>query len=83
MYKEYGGQRDFEVKIKRMPCEPTPASWMTLLGASRIQEDINKGKQVSKHIFELDCGDASPYVALSNLYAIVGKMNDSESVVNS
>jgi pentatricopeptide repeat protein len=68
--------------LVKMPMQPIQLSWMTLLGASRIQVDIDRGKQVSQHIFELGCGDASPYVALSNLYAVVDRINDSESIGN-
>ncbi|KAH7426986.1 hypothetical protein KP509_10G025400 [Ceratopteris richardii] len=60
--------------LDSVPLQPTCVSYMTLLGAARIQMDICKGADVSQYLIELDSEDAAYYVAVANLYSLVGKI---------
>ncbi|KAJ7518408.1 hypothetical protein O6H91_21G067500 [Diphasiastrum complanatum] len=50
--------------------------WMTLLGASRIHGDMERGKCAAERLLELDPQNASAHVVLSNIYAAAGKWKD-------
>ncbi|XVF37095.1 hypothetical protein REPUB_Repub19eG0115900 [Reevesia pubescens] len=59
--------------IKRMPMKPNDVVWGALLGACRIHLDTNMVEQVVQEVgrvdHEMDSGDNSHYVLLSNIYA--------------
>jgi hypothetical protein len=50
-----------------MSCEPDVALWMTLLGASRVHRNVELGERIAKKVLELDPGNTSGYVVLSNM----------------
>ncbi|XP_020231318.1 pentatricopeptide repeat-containing protein At4g30700 [Cajanus cajan] len=56
--------------IRRMPVEPGPAVWGTLLGACMIHKDTNIARVASEKLFELDPGSVGYYVLLSNIYSV-------------
>ncbi|KAL3034399.1 hypothetical protein AAZX31_02G192000 [Glycine max] len=56
--------------IRRMPVEPGPAVWGTLLGACMIHKDTNLACVASERLFELDPGNVGYYVLLSNIYSV-------------
>ncbi|MCO5592856.1 hypothetical protein L7F22_046860 [Adiantum nelumboides] len=66
-----GQLEEAECLLNEAPLQPTSVSYMTLLGAAKVQMDVSKGGLVSKYLFELDMEDASCYVALANLYASI------------
>ncbi|KAL9326062.1 hypothetical protein ACSQ67_006707 [Phaseolus vulgaris] len=55
--------------IRRMPVEPGPAVWGTLLGACMIHKDTKIARMASERLFELDPGSVGYYVLLSNIYS--------------
>ena len=55
--------------IGRMPIEPGPAVWGTLLGACMIHKDTKIARMASERLFELDPGSVGYYVLLSNIYS--------------
>jgi pentatricopeptide repeat protein len=59
--------------IQTMPFQPNVAAWMALLGASRIHSDVGMGEHIAKQALEVDPGNATDYVLLSNIYAAAGK----------
>jgi hypothetical protein len=64
-----GHLQEAENMIKTMPCKPSLATWMALLGACRIHGDIEMGEYVAKKSLELEPENAAGYVLLSNIYA--------------
>lgn len=65
-----------EKLIRSMQCQPTAATWMTLLGACRVHLDIERAKFATERVAELDPENAAPYVMLSNIYAACGRWDD-------
>eukprot|EP01018_Ginkgo_biloba_P008630 Gb_28771 [translate_table: standard] len=66
--------------INKMPIEPNAAVWGSLLGSCRVHTNIELGKCVAEHLFELDPNNPAHYVTLSNIYATAGKWDDVEKV---
>ncbi|XP_020272281.1 pentatricopeptide repeat-containing protein At2g22410, mitochondrial-like, partial [Asparagus officinalis] len=64
-----GGQFDEAVAmIVSMPMKPDVVIWGAMLGACRIQGNIVVGKQVMKHVLELETYNGGLYVLLSNMF---------------
>lgn len=59
--------------ISKIPFEPTADIWGSLLGASRIHNNIELGECAAGHLFELDPHNAGHYVVMANIYAAAGK----------
>ncbi|KAL5727039.1 hypothetical protein ACHQM5_000275 [Ranunculus cassubicifolius] len=66
--------------IDSMPCKADALVWRTLLGACRVQGNMELGKVVTKRILDLDPHDPAAYVLLSNLYASTGQWDDVENI---
>ncbi|KAJ7560247.1 hypothetical protein O6H91_04G119800 [Diphasiastrum complanatum] len=64
---------DAHQMIKSMPCLPTGSVWMALLGACRLHGNLKLGEAAAERVIEVDPGNASGYVLLSNIYAAAGK----------
>ncbi|KAF9616367.1 hypothetical protein IFM89_029621 [Coptis chinensis] len=62
--------------INSMPFKAAALVWRTLLGACRVQGNMELGKLVAKHILDLDPHDPAAYILLSNLYASTGQWDD-------
>uniref|UniRef100_A0A7C9DRE0 DYW domain-containing protein n=1 Tax=Opuntia streptacantha TaxID=393608 RepID=A0A7C9DRE0_OPUST len=62
--------------IREMPIEPTAEVWKALLGACRMHKNVDLGAYAAERVFELDPNDSGPYVILSNIYALAGRMSD-------
>lgn len=61
--------------INSMPCKPTVASWMTLLGACRMHLDVELGEQAAEHVFKMDPENVAAFVSLCNIYSAAGMWN--------
>lgn len=59
---------------------PSALSWITLLGACRMNVDLDQAKRAAKHAFVLDPGNAIPYKLLSSIYSAAGRWNDAEKL---
>ncbi|XP_074563299.1 putative pentatricopeptide repeat-containing protein At3g13770, mitochondrial isoform X2 [Curcuma longa] len=62
--------------MKNMPYEPTSALWNSLLGACRLHAKISIGEFVAQKLLDIEPGNASNYVILSNIYAASGRWKD-------
>eukprot|EP01018_Ginkgo_biloba_P013233 Gb_05439 [translate_table: standard] len=66
--------------INKMPIKPDVTVWSCLLGACRMHSNVELGEHVAEKLFQLDPKNAAPYVLLSNIYAAVGRWDDSVNV---
>ncbi|KAK9153575.1 hypothetical protein Sjap_001055 [Stephania japonica] len=58
--------------IKRMPCRPNSALWVTLLGACRIHGNIDIGEWAAEKVLEMKPKNPGYYVLIANMYAAAG-----------
>lgn len=61
--------------VGRMPMEPNPIIWRTLISACRVHGELKLGESISKQLISNEPMHESNYVLLSNIY---GKMLDWE-----
>ncbi|KAH7387471.1 hypothetical protein KP509_16G024400 [Ceratopteris richardii] len=66
--------------IQGMPMSPTAATWMTLLGACKIHQNVERALFVAEKIFELEPTKATPYVLLYNIFSSAGRCEDAEHI---
>ncbi|MBA0699095.1 hypothetical protein Goari_000761 [Gossypium aridum] len=70
--------------IKRMPIKPNDVVWGALLGACRIHLDTNMVEQVMQEVGkvddDIDSGDNSHLVLLSNIYAASDRWETAEKM---
>ncbi|ONK71523.1 uncharacterized protein A4U43_C04F9520 [Asparagus officinalis] len=66
--------------IRSMPFEANHAVWGGLLGACAVHENVELGEIASKRLFELEPENTGNYVLLGNIYAAVGRWEDTESL---
>ncbi|KAI3686015.1 hypothetical protein L1987_79684 [Smallanthus sonchifolius] len=61
--------KEAENLITTMPFEASGSMYRALLGACRVQGDMETGKHVATKLLEIEPFDSSAYVLLSNIYA--------------
>lgn len=69
-----------EKLVLRMPLEPDPSIWGSLLGACRIHGNLDLGERVADRIFQLDPTQSGYYVLLSNIYAAKSRWDEVQKV---
>ncbi|GMH29374.1 hypothetical protein Nepgr_031217 [Nepenthes gracilis] len=62
--------------VDDMPFEPTAAIWGSLLGACKVQSNLQIGEFVGQQLLKIEPENAGNYVILSNLYASAGRWED-------
>ncbi|KAL1833815.1 hypothetical protein DCAR_0103940 [Daucus carota subsp. sativus] len=67
-------------QLKRIPFEPDSRVWNALLGVSRIHGNIEMGRMAAEHLVKLDPLSYAGYVALSSIYAALGKWESAENI---
>ena len=63
-----------------MPVKPNVAVWGSLLGSCITHMNIELGECVVDHVLKLEPKNAAHYVALSNIYVVVGRWSYVEKV---
>ncbi|RID58684.1 hypothetical protein BRARA_F01963 [Brassica rapa] len=58
--------------VQSMEMKPDSTIWRTLLGACRVQGNVELGERVISHLIELKAEEAGDYVLLLNTYSSVG-----------
>ncbi|KAG1331220.1 putative pentatricopeptide repeat-containing protein [Cocos nucifera] len=66
--------------IKDMPCEANGNLWCTLLGACKTYGEVEVGRLVADHLFDVDTGNIGNYVVMSNIFAADGRWDGVEQV---
>nr|GEW34569.1 hypothetical protein [Tanacetum cinerariifolium] len=66
--------------VNSMPFEPHSGVWGALLSASRTHCRLDLAEIAARHISELEPGNATPYVVLSDIYLFSKKKDDGELV---
>lgn len=66
--------------MKEMPFEPDSGIWGALLGACKIHSNLELGKVVAAHIFELEPHNFGNYLLLSSIYDSMGKQSEEEGI---
>ncbi|XP_068321856.1 pentatricopeptide repeat-containing protein At5g48910-like [Pyrus communis] len=65
-----------EELILNMPIQPDDVTWKALLGACKMQGNIDMGKRVAEILMDLAPRDSGSYIALSNMYASLGNWEE-------
>ncbi|MCL7027051.1 hypothetical protein MKW94_003393 [Papaver nudicaule] len=60
--------------------EPSSSVYASLLGACRLHLDADLGEKIVERLLELEPGDSSPLVILSNIYAGQGRWKEVERI---
>ncbi|XP_008791433.3 pentatricopeptide repeat-containing protein At2g13600-like [Phoenix dactylifera] len=68
--------REAENFIREMPIEADSVVWGALLSACWFCMDLEVGERVAERMFCLDSNHLSPYVAMSNIYAKLGRWKE-------
>ena len=76
-----GRLEEAEDFLKKWPGHPGVVDWMTLLSASKIYGDMERGREAAEHLLEIDQECAAAYVVLANACAYSSFGN--EEVVSS
>lgn len=66
--------------IKNMPLEPNAGVWGALLGACRVYNNIDLGKEAAEKMIALDPSDPRNYIMLSNIYSAKGLWSNASKV---
>lgn len=69
LFGRVGLLEEAEACIKSMPMASSIVPWRTMLGACKVQGDVERGEGAANNVFELDPTDTAPYVTLSSIYA--------------
>eukprot|EP00250_Pteridium_aquilinum_P008734 c18170_g1_i1 orf=137-1015(-) len=63
-----GCLEEAETFLYNWPSQPGVVDWMTLLSASKIFDDVQRGKRAAEHLLELDQECTAAYIVLANAY---------------
>lgn len=61
---------------------PDEITWMSLLGACRKWNDVERAERVAEKCLEFGKDNAAVYVLLANIYASVGRHDDKDRIRN-
>lgn len=68
------------IKHEIKPFKPAPAVWTAMLGACKMHKNFDLGVVVAEHLLATEPEHPGHYVLLSNIYAMVGRMDRVEFV---
>uniref|UniRef100_A0ACD5VHR4 Uncharacterized protein n=1 Tax=Avena sativa TaxID=4498 RepID=A0ACD5VHR4_AVESA len=66
--------------VEKMPIQPNPVIWGSLLAACRVHHRMELAKKIGQHIMNLAPNDVGAHVLISNLHAEEGQWEDVEQV---
>ncbi|MCO5556990.1 hypothetical protein L7F22_010545 [Adiantum nelumboides] len=62
-----------EIFTDSIPCQPSAALWMALLGACRQHVNVEWAERTARYVAELNQSQVGHYVVLSNVYALASR----------
>lgn len=62
--------------ISEMPIEPTAKVWGALLHGASVYGDVEMGKFVCDHLFEIEPENTGSYIIMANLYSRAGRWEE-------
>ncbi|XP_072975215.1 pentatricopeptide repeat-containing protein At5g48910-like [Typha angustifolia] len=62
--------------LEKMPIQPNPVIWKTLLSACRIHKNVEMVNRVWRKVVELGPKDSGFYILIANIYNDVGQLDD-------
>ncbi|KAK9272419.1 hypothetical protein L1049_002791 [Liquidambar formosana] len=68
--------------VEGMPMEPHPGLWGALVGACRIHGEVELGKQLGRHLINMEPHHGGRYALLSNIFAAANRWDDMAMVRN-
>ncbi|CAN6472453.1 unnamed protein product [Victoria cruziana] len=74
---------DAERLITKMPFEPDEIMLSSILNSCKIHKNPELAQRTADRLFHIGPSDASPYVAMSNIYAAAGRWEDVANVKKS
>lgn len=72
LYGRAGLLKKAKEVILRMPCQPTPEMWVTIIGACKIHGNTEIGEWAAEKLLEMKPQDSGYYVLIANMYAAAG-----------
>lgn len=66
--------------IKKMPIDPSPSAWGSLLAGCRVYKNVELGKISAYKLFEIEPNNPGNYVLLSNILVTAKLWNDASEV---
>lgn len=72
LYARNGNVEKAKQLMEQMPYKSNYVMWCSLLGACKVHEEVELGKEVAYRLIEMDPSNAAPYVTLAHIYARTG-----------
>lgn len=66
--------------ISKMPIEPSARVWGALLHGASVYGDVEMGKFVCDHLFEMEPENTGNYIIMANLYSQAGRWEEADKV---
>ncbi|KAK2971597.1 hypothetical protein RJ640_024233 [Escallonia rubra] len=66
--------------IYKMPIEPSAKVWGQLLNGASVSGDVELGKFVCSHLFEMEPENTGNYIIMANLYSRAGRWEEAQKV---
>lgn len=66
--------------ISKMPIEPSAKVWGPLLNGASVAGDVELGKFVCDHLFEIEPENTGNYIIMANLYSQAGRWEEADKL---
>ncbi|KAE8689761.1 Pentatricopeptide repeat-containing protein [Hibiscus syriacus] len=64
--------------ISKMPVEPSAKVWGALLHGASVSGDVELGKSICDHLFEIEPENTGNYIIMANLYSQAGRWKEAD-----
>ena len=64
--------------VSKMPIEPSAKVWGALLNGAAVSGDVELGKFVCDHLFEIEPENTGNYIIMANLYSQAGRWEEAD-----
>ncbi|GMI71353.1 hypothetical protein like AT2G37310 [Hibiscus trionum] len=66
--------------ISKMPVEPSAKVWGALLHGASVCGDVELGKSICDHLFEIEPENTGNYIIMANLYSQAGRWKEADMI---